>query len=135
MPQLDFGTWFNQTTSVLVGFWFLTYLFFFVFLTQGSWLMKFRTKLGALRYLLNTTFTAQTINLEAEVAGVQLLAVTQTLATTHTLIGGSSNATFSFLGGTLNEVLDLTTDFAVELEGFNDLQLALPEEEVEEDSE
>ena len=128
MPQLDFGTFLNQTSAVLGGFWALTFLFFFVFLNQGTWLMKFRTKLGLLRQLLNSLYMTQTQGLETEAAGVQLITTIQTLDTANNLVGPKSNNRFDMVLASYLEVYALTAEVVTPVEVFNDLTLVLPEE-------
>lgn len=132
MPQLDYGSWLNQTTTVLLGFWFLTYVFFFAFLTQGAWLLKFRTKVTLLRQLLHAGLQQQTAHLGAEGLAVQLLTATHALATTSTLVAGGSaaNTRFEVLGPTLAHLLGLTTTTVGPVETLNGLTLALPLETV-----
>lgn len=132
MPQLDWGAWFNQTSSVLLGFWLLVYLFFFVFLTQGTWLMKLRTKLTNLRSVVHQLFTQQALSLAQEVNGVTFMmttyALSTALSTTHANVWPAE-----VTAGT-GEILVETTDLAVELEALNSLDFsALVEESAEEE--
>jgi hypothetical protein len=125
MPQLDFGAWFNQTATVLLAFWLLIYLFIFVFLTQGTYLLKFRNKLTSLRDLVASTYSTQNTALETESAAVQLILLAQPLAVNQSLV--QTNFTkdaelLKLVQETLNEVATSLTA----LETLINLELTQP---------
>jgi hypothetical protein len=133
MPQLDFGSWFNQTTSLVLGFWILVYVFFFVFLAQGSWLIKVRTKISTLRTLISYSISTQKSSLESEIIAVQMIALSQVASITSSNI--SSTPSFG-QADLFNNLLEETLYSTVEAESLAQLQLVdvdqLDEEEEEE---
>jgi len=125
MPQLDFGAWFNQTATVLLAFWLLIYLFIFVFLTQGTYLLKFRNKLTSLRDLIASTYSTQNAALETEAAAVQLILLAQPLAVNQSLVQTNFTKDVELLKlvqETLNEVATSLTA----LETLINLELTQP---------